>query len=215
MIDYQFGVSLRRIHEDDLSYLFGWRNDPSVFKWCRQYAPLHFYDHLEWFDWQRKDPHTEMFAIISETAIVGVCGLTSIDKVNGRAEFSIYIGPGKGHFGFGESALKTLFAWGFGCLRLNRIWGETYDDNPSARLFEKIGMEHEGTRKEFYYRDGAFINAHLFSISFTMFNSLHPLDGSRVSGDPATAVLTGAKAIPLRRPQNPSDCAASGLQLSR
>lgn len=197
MIDYGFGVKLNRLTESDLTFIFNCRNEPEVFKWCRQNAPLHWKNHVEWFEWQRKDPSTEMFGVWScrdhiphhyygpvwtdvpegrqqsDDFLVGVCGLTGIDKVNGRAEFSLYVAPNHWNRGFGQGALKTLFGWGFRALRLNRIWGETFDGNGAASLFSKLGMEHEGTRLEAYYRDGDFINAHLYSISAAAFNDLH------------------------------------------
>lgn len=187
MIDYGFGVTLDRLSEADLKFIFSCRNEPEVFKWCRQNAPLHWKNHVEWFEWQRKDSSTEMFGVwasvhcedptidqrLTEKVLVGVCGLTGIDKVNGRAEFSLYISPNHWNRGFGQGALKTLFGWGFRALRLNRIWGETFDGNGAASLFSKLGMEHEGTRLEAYYRDGDFINAHLYSISAAAFNDLH------------------------------------------
>jgi RimJ/RimL family protein N-acetyltransferase len=187
MVNYGFGVSLERISESDLKFMFECRNEPEVYKWCRQNAPLHWKTHLEWFDWQRKDASTEMFSIcvdahcgdpivdqrITEKVVVGVCGLTGIDKVNGRAEFSLYIAPNYWGKGFGEGSLKTLFKWGFDALRLNRIWGESFEGNTAWGLFEKLGMEKEGVRREHYYRDGRYIDAALFSIGASSFNALH------------------------------------------
>ncbi len=172
MIDYGWKVKLRRLDESDLETLFESRNEPEIYKWCRQSAPLHWKNHTEWFDWQRKDPNTEMFGIVHGT-LAGACGLTSIDKTNGRAEFSLYISPMHQGEGLGEAGLKTLFKWGFDTLRLNRIWGETFQDNPAQGLFTRLGMEKEGVRREYYYRCGDYIDATLFSIGASSFNALH------------------------------------------
>jgi RimJ/RimL family protein N-acetyltransferase len=168
-------LKLRRIEKGDLPQLFEWRNHLGVRSWCRQYAPLHWADHEAWFEKQAADPKIEMFSLIEPHGdLVGVCGLTDIDLVNRRAEFSLYIGPTLQGFGFGLSGLKLLFTWGFGSLGLNRIFGETFDLNPAAKIFEKLGMEKEGTRRDFYYRNGRFIDAHLYSISAADFNRLYP-----------------------------------------
>ncbi len=176
MIDYGYGVRMRRIDERDLAFLFVSRNNPEVYKWCRQNSPLHWESHQEWFKWQRTDPDTEMFTVISDNGPIGAAGLTSIDKVNGRAEFSLYIAQEHWGNNYGSQALKTLFAWGFGALRLNRVWGESFDGNPAIDLFKSLGMEFEGVRYDYYFRSGSYVDAHLFSISSADFDHLHALD---------------------------------------
>jgi ribosomal-protein-alanine N-acetyltransferase len=104
-----------------------------------------------------------------ELACLGVCGLTSMDLINRRAEFSLYIGPEFQGQGFGKNALKTLLAHGFRNYGLNRIWGESFEGNPAIAMFESLGFEPEGIRKEFYFKGGKFIDAYLFSISNLVF----------------------------------------------
>lgn len=165
MIDYGHGVTLRRIEEEDLPALFQWRNDYRVWRWCRQFEPLHHSKHMAWFQWQASDKSVSMFAVLDrEGDIVGVCGLTDIDQTNRRAEFSLYIDPDRGGQGYGKAALRTLFKHGFDRLGMNVIWGETFDENPAAHLFESVGMTIEGTRRDFYFREGKFVDAHLYSL---------------------------------------------------
>jgi diamine N-acetyltransferase len=100
----------------------------------------------------------------SDASLVGVVGLTGVDLVNRRGEFSCYIDPDKQGMGFGTRALKVLFAYGFDVLGLNLIWGETFQDNPAAKVFEKLGMTKHGVRPDFYFREGKFIDAHLYGL---------------------------------------------------
>lgn len=165
MLEYGHGVTLRRIEEDDLGNLFTWRNDPNVFKYTRQNAPLHRSGHRDWFVWQSKDPKTSMFVVCTpDGKSAGVVGLTSIDHLNRHAEFSCYIAPNSQKKGLGKAALKTLFDYGFKVLGLNLIWGETFEGNPAVKTFEAVGMTKHGTRPDFYFRNGKFIDAHLFGI---------------------------------------------------
>jgi RimJ/RimL family protein N-acetyltransferase len=160
-------MKLRRLEPRDLEDTFAWRNDPEVWIWCRQYAPLHREKHVEWYDWQAKDPAVSMFAITvayDEPRLVGVCGLTSIDHVNARAEFSCYIAPEHRGNRYAERALQGLFSHGFDYLNLNSIWGETFEGNPASGLFLKLGMTHDGIRRNGYYRGGMYIDAHLYSL---------------------------------------------------
>lgn len=169
-------MNLRRIKAADLPLLFEWRNDERIYRWCRQYGPIHWDSHVKWFERQSSDPKLEMFSIIRDSGShVGVCGLTDIDMVNRRAEFSLYIAPEFQGKGYAREALIELFRWGFNALGLNRIYGESFSGNPAMKLFEKLGLELEGVRWGFYLRNGCYTNAHLYSIAAESFNYLHPL----------------------------------------
>ena len=158
-------MRLRRLKPEDRELTFAWRDNPLLWKWCRQNGPLHWSAHLDWFQRQASDPTLCMFAIIDEAHLVGVCGLTSIDMVNRRAEFSCYIAPEYQGAGLGRLALQQLFSYGFDWLGLETIWGETFLGNPAANLFEGIGMFHEGTRRRHYYREGQWVDALLFAMT--------------------------------------------------
>lgn len=107
----------------------------------------------------------------------GVVGLTDIDYVNSRAEFSCYVDPDLQGRGLGRAALLALFKHGFEDLGLNSIWGESFDGNPALKLFESLGMKKDGIRRNFYYRGGRFIDAHLISITRDEFVALHQPKG--------------------------------------
>jgi RimJ/RimL family protein N-acetyltransferase len=120
----------------------------------------------KWAELQASDPSIRMYLIWAETTAhpVGVCGLTSIDLVNRRAEFSLYIAPEARGAGHGQAALKTLLSHGFANLGLHSIWGESFEGNPATRIFETLGFKVDGKRRDFYFREGKFINATLHSL---------------------------------------------------
>lgn len=129
---------------------------------------------MRWFEKQAKDTSIRMYKIAisfeekkektTKTAMVGVCGLTSLDMMNRRAEFSLYIGPEFQGKGFGKKALSCLLTQGFKNLGLQVIWGEVFKGNPALRMFDDIGFKREGIRRDFYFRDGTYIDAHLVSM---------------------------------------------------
>lgn len=188
MIDYGFSpIVLDAIEETALPLLKDWRNCELVRRWCRQVGLLSMQNQYDWFEKIHDNPEIKMFTInqiediadnvksinhnykLVTCSPVGVCGLTSIDLINRRAEFSLYVAPEHQGEGLSKPSLLTLFSFGFFDLNLNRIWGETFENNPAARIFEDLGMDFEGTRKEFYYKDGRYLDAHLYSISATNF----------------------------------------------
>jgi RimJ/RimL family protein N-acetyltransferase len=109
-----------------------------------------------------------MYSIINHddgvNVCVGICGLTSIDWINRRAEFSLYIGPEYQGSGFGEHALRLLCRHGFQTLNLNCIWGEVFESNPALAMFQRVGFKECGRRRQFYFRDGKYIDAILVDV---------------------------------------------------
>ncbi len=109
-----------------------------------------------------------MYKIIAENGDkvipIGVCGLTSIDPINRRAEFSLYIDPEFQGNDLGKMSLSVLLTHGFRNLGLHLIWGEVFDGNPALQMFESLGFKKEGVRRDFYFRDGKYINAYLISM---------------------------------------------------
>jgi RimJ/RimL family protein N-acetyltransferase len=167
MIDFGHGVRLCSPTYNGVgSVAFKWRNDYRIWKWCRQNDDLNLKNHVDWFDRISTDSSIKMYTIYCDSGYpVGVCGLTDIDRMNQRAEFSLYIGPEYQNNGFAKATLKTLFSHGFMNQNLNVIWGETFEGNPAYDMFLKLGMKHEGTRRQFYFKDGKHIDAHLVSMT--------------------------------------------------
>jgi RimJ/RimL family protein N-acetyltransferase len=148
----------------DASLLFNWRNDPAIFAWTRQNDLLNWENHSQWMVNHQNDSSIKMYMIKHNGVAVGVCGLTDIDLVNQRAEFSLYISPDHHRQGFGKDSLRLLLWHGFSAYPFNTIWGETFEGNPALDMFLKAGFVKEGTRREFYYRGGKFIDSHIVSI---------------------------------------------------
>lgn len=171
MIDFGLGVSLAAINPDDSALLLKWRNDPSIWRTCRQYTSLEYGSHREWFEGLAKRPDVKMWGIYQGQKILGVCGITSIDRQNRRAEFSLYVGPKEQGNGYGEAALKTLLCHAFYHWGLHTVWGETYNFNPAARMFERVGMTKDGVHREAYFREGVFVDAILYSMTETEWKS--------------------------------------------
>lgn len=198
MIDFGFGVTLGPLDSRYREHIRQWRNDSRVWQWCRQHKLISDWDQEHWFEGQARDPSIQMYAIVVENKIAGVCGFTSIDLINRRAEFSLYIDPELGGKGIATRAIKTLFAHGFRNWGFNSIWGETFDGNPAARLFSRIGMTKDGVRRQFYFRDGKFIDAHLYSFLSSEFSILFPI------GDDSGSEKRSTSFIDLPRYAHPS-----------
>ena len=159
-----------------------WRNDYRIWKWCRQNDLISDAEQAQWFQRQHADPSIKMYKIVlagysekeNQTKLVpvGVCGFTSIDHMNRRAEFSFYIAPPYQGQDLGRLGMSALLTHGFKNLGFHVIWGEVFDGNHALKLFEELGFRREGTRRDFYFRDGGFIDAHLISIKENEWKSI-------------------------------------------
>jgi len=163
MIDFRLGIHLEAL--ESWTDLAKWRNDPTIWRWTRQNDLISSFDQASWFEKQSRDPSIKMYQMVDDGAVVvGVCGLTSINWMNRNAEFSLYVAPEHQGRGIGRSSLKTLFSHGFQNMGLHLIWGETFSGNPAAKLFEQIGMQKDGVRRDFYWKDGSYTDAIMYSI---------------------------------------------------
>jgi len=109
-----------------------------------------------------------MFAICplgSEDA-VGNCGLRDVDRLHGSAEVAISIvDPGQWGKGLGTDAMRTLVDFGFGEMRLERIWLRVFDYNPRAvRSYEKAGFAKEVLLRHDRFHRGVHHDVHLMAI---------------------------------------------------
>ena len=68
--------------------------------------------------------------------------------MDGNAELAIYMDRDHIGAGWGTEAQRTLLAFGFGTLGLERVWLTVDLDNPRAiRSYEKVGFQREGVMR--------------------------------------------------------------------
>jgi len=104
--------------------------------------------------------------LLGSTAAIGNCGFREIDRLHGSAELSISVTDradwGKG---FGTDAVRILEDFGFGEMRLERIWLRTFDYNERAvRSYEKAGFAREVLLRHDRFHRGAHHDVHLMAI---------------------------------------------------
>jgi RimJ/RimL family protein N-acetyltransferase len=180
-------INLVPMHETAATSLQAHRNQAEIRDWCRQHTLIDEWQQKTWMKAVSESDDIKMFLVeVNDTnaqypaleriysmrcPTVGVCGLTDINLIHRRAEFSLYIFPEHQRKGYARDALTTLFRHGFDDWNLHSIWGETFDGNPALSLFtDKLGMTYEGTRRESYYKKGRWIDSHIVSILRSEFN---------------------------------------------
>ncbi len=107
-----------------------------------------------------------VFAIRKDGQPIGLVNLDGLDWPNGHTEIGIALTDTdhRGQ-GFAAEALCLLIRYAFDELGLHRIWARIIEDNnPSIRLFKKMGFQLEGRMKEHVRRRGIFRDMLIFGL---------------------------------------------------
>jgi diamine N-acetyltransferase len=163
-------VYLRAAERSDIPTFVRWFNDAETLSFVLMRAPMSEAMEEQWFERMLETQGKERFLFVicrlNDGQPVGNCGLFDIDYVNGSAGIGITIGEkalwGQG---LGTDAMFALLDFGFGQLRLERLWLEVYDFNSRARRsYEKCGFVLEGTERHAVYKGGKFLDVQLMSV---------------------------------------------------
>jgi RimJ/RimL family protein N-acetyltransferase len=104
--------------------------------------------------------------LLADNRRIGNVTLRSIDRENGSAELAIVITEkaSQGQ-GLGTDALNCVVDFGFGELRLERIYLHVFDYNPRAiRSYEKAGFQTDAVLRRHRFHRGEHHDVHLMSI---------------------------------------------------
>jgi RimJ/RimL family protein N-acetyltransferase len=163
-------VYLRAGERSDIANFVRWLTDGETISYLSMRAPMSVAMEEKWFEnmleHQGKDAYHFVMCLLEDDRPIGTMGLFAIDYVNGSAGIGISIGEkelwGKG---LGTDAMNAIVDFGFGMLRLERLWLEVYDFNKRARRsYDKSGFTLEGIERHAIYKQGRHIDVQLMSI---------------------------------------------------
>lgn len=104
--------------------------------------------------------------LLEDDRRIGTVNLRNLDRENGSAELAIVIGEKalQGQ-GLGTDALNCLVDFGFGELRLERIYLHVFDYNLRAtRSYENAGFQTDAILRRSRFHRGQHHDVHLMSI---------------------------------------------------
>lgn len=161
-------VTLRPLTVDDIDLYFEYLQDPEGLRLTGTHRTFTRSDALEWLVRLPTLEDRVDLAIVPHDVghFVGEVVINSIDMPNHCASLRVGLGPdahrGKG---YGTEALHLLIAWAFEQLALNRIELEVYAFNARAiHVYEGLGFQHEGVRRQSLYQDGRFVDTHMMGL---------------------------------------------------
>lgn len=158
-------VVLRPISDNDTELIVKWRNNDAVkSKFIHRECTADM--HRAWLKTMVQAGNVSQFIVELDGKPVGSVFLRDIDRKNMSAEFGIFIGEDNARgVGCGTEAAKQIIEYGFGKLRLHRIFLRVLSSNSAAiRSYEKAGFLYEGCAKDMVYLDGKYIDVVFMSI---------------------------------------------------
>jgi RimJ/RimL family protein N-acetyltransferase len=163
-------VFLRPAEKADITTFVRWFADADMSSFLGNRAPFSEAGEEQWFkrmaENQGKDNWHFVMCRLEDGKAFGTISLMRIDKDNGNAGVGIAIGEktlwGQG---LGTDAMNALLDFGFGELRLERIWLDVYDFNARARRsYEKSGFVVEGVQRHAHFSEGKYQDVLLMAI---------------------------------------------------
>lgn len=105
--------------------------------------------------------------LVGKDALIGAIGL-KFDDAAAQAELGYWIGVPYWGRGYCTEAARALLGFGFGYLKLNRIHCCHFSRNPaSGRVMRKLGMHHEGCRRQHVRKWNRLEDLELYGILHT------------------------------------------------
>ena len=162
---------LRELCKEDLKEINKWRNNKTLIdNLGAQYRYINLSVDEKWYDnyMQNRMSCVRCSIIDENNNIIGLVSLTDINQINQSCIYHIMIGndvnQGKGA---GTYATKTMINHAFNNLNLKRIELSVLTTNKQAiHLYESCGFIKEGTRRKCTYKNGKFVDMHIYSILY-------------------------------------------------
>jgi len=124
-----------------------------------------------------RKPDQPSFRLVIETLTGQFAGSINVRSDERRFGFEYGISIGREHWGrgFAEEALRLLFRYMFGELRMHKAQAYVYAFNErSQALHRKLGMTLEGTLREAQFTNGRFWDILIFGMTDAEFFAKYP-----------------------------------------
>ena len=163
-------VWLRPLEPRDMAAYVAGINDTDVGAFAGYRWPITVEDATGWIEREHEKPHGTggfFFAVceLGDDRFIGTTWFKEINRLDGNAELAIYMDHEHIGAGWGTDAQRTLLAFGFGTLGLERVWLTVNADNARAiRSYEKVGFVREGLMRRSFRVGGKLTDTLIMAI---------------------------------------------------
>ena len=103
--------------------------------------------------------------LASTQEVIGLVDMYDFNPMHKRAGLGIVIANTHQNKGYAFKALTLVINYAFTHLLLHQLYVAISEDNlPSKQLFEKLGFEHIGVKKDWIATTNGFKNEHLYQL---------------------------------------------------
>jgi RimJ/RimL family protein N-acetyltransferase len=163
-------VHLRPTEPGDVELFLRWLNDAEVTQHLASRAPLGRAYEERWIERllesHGKDTYHFVICRLDDGEPIGSVALDELDLVNGSAGVGIVIGEkGLWGMGYGTDAMDAVLDFGFGQLRLERVWLDVFVGNDRAvASYRKSGFVLEGTLRSAHFTRGRHVDVQRMAV---------------------------------------------------
>lgn len=156
-------IALRVAEPYDADAIYRWENDMQIWRVSETTVPYSMHQ-IETFLLSNNDLNSEkqlrlIIERLSDKAAVGCVDIYDYDSHNSRAGIGILIDKDHRRQGYAAQAIELLMDYCFNTLLLNQLYVYTLANNmESMLLFESLGFERCGVRKQWYKTSDGFID---------------------------------------------------------
>jgi diamine N-acetyltransferase len=164
-------LQLRALEPKDLDLLYQWENNPDIWAVSGTLAPFSRFVIEQYLTISHQDIYTskELRLMIDlkngneSFKSIGCIDLFDFDPKNKRAGIGILIGDNKERRkGYAAEAVEVVIDYCFNILDLHQVYCSVIADNQdSMALFRKLNFESTGTRRDWNYNNGQFVDEYL------------------------------------------------------
>lgn len=161
-------IILRPLEPEDLEFLYQWENDPSIWQVSNTLVPFSRYILKQYLEESHRDIfETKQLRLIIEDSkgqATGALDLFDFDPYHRRAGIGILIynkdDRGKG---LATDALTLISKYAVEVLGLHQLFANITTDNvASIRLFEKVGFQLSGAKKDWIKTSNGWLDEQIY-----------------------------------------------------
>ncbi len=154
-------VTLREFRSEDIDDIRSWVADREITRWLGGafMKPNTWEQTEEYLQNLLQGGAGANFVIAHKGTLnyLGQCNLMMVDNVARKAELAFVLKKEHIGKGYGLEAGQMLISFAFDEMNLNRVCLKVHEGNARAiRLYEKLGLRHEGRLREEIYQGGKY-----------------------------------------------------------
>ena len=161
-------IRLRALEPEDETRFHEWMNDSEVTDGITLRYPVSRAFERTWIEGKECGYAAASFAIeaLDDGLLMGTVSLHTSTPENRAATLGITIGDKtRWDRGYGTDVMLTVCRFGFAEMNLHRIELGVFETNKRAiRVYERIGFQHEGTRREAFFKRGEYRDIYVMGL---------------------------------------------------